>query len=532
MTRPLDRIVADAIAANVLPSSAGAAVEREAQRPWSIVLLTALGAWLAALPLLGSIFFLLERVWKESSGVLYLIALLLCGSAVLILRRRTLPLFAEQLAIPALLAGATAMTIAFYSDLSTGDASVCVALLAVLLGAMIPRHWLRALLGAVACAFILIAAAQLATNRSRDGFWMALHAAMGAWLLVEFLQRRHIRSILLDRLATGWVLTLLAGLAVWTGMTFMLAASVDSGPGATRSALTRPLSIVAPLVSAAIAIAGAWWLANSWPALRKPWYVLACAVFTGLAALMPSLGAVLLVFSLCASGGRWGIAAAASAAAVWITGALYYQLDYPLVTKAMILIGAGALFALIAWLAMRDSENGMMKKDVEPALHQGHAARIGIAITAVAVLAIANFGIWQKEKLIADGRPILVELAPVDPRSLMQGDYMRLNFQLPREVLDMNARGSGRIRPRVVGMVNAKGVVELTRLDDGKPLAPGEVAIELTPNKRGHMLVTDAWYFKEGEAARWETAKYGEFRVDEKGKALLVGMRDANLAPL
>ena len=47
------------------------------------------------------------------------------------------------------------------------------------------------------------------------------------------------------------------------------------------------------------------------------------------------------------------------------------------------------------------------------------------------MLAVANAGIWQKETLIAEGKPIFVELGPVDPRSLMQGDYMRLAFRLP-----------------------------------------------------------------------------------------------------
>ena len=47
------------------------------------------------------------------------------------------------------------------------------------------------------------------------------------------------------------------------------------------------------------------------------------------------------------------------------------------------------------------------------------------------MLPVANVGIWQKEQLIAHGQPVFVELAPVDPRSLMQGDYMRLEFRVP-----------------------------------------------------------------------------------------------------
>lgn len=528
MKRPLDQIVADAIAANVLPPLAGAVVRHEAHRPWSVVLLTAFGAWLAAVPLLGIVSIMVGDFWKQSSGVLYLTALLLCGSAVAVLRRRSLPLFAEQLAIPALLAGASVMSIAFYSDMSSGNASVSVALLSVSLATMIPRHWLRVLLGAMACAFIMFALAKHTRYVEGDGFWIAVHGAMVAWLVIDFVQRRHLRSAMVDRLATGWVLTIVAGLALWTGMTFMLGAAVDSGP----VTLTQPLATFAQLVSAAMALAGAVWLAMSWPVLRKPWYALTCAVLTGLAVLMPSFGAVLLIFSLCVSSGRWGTAAAASAAAAWIIGALYYQLAYPLATKALILAGAGALFALIAWLAMRDSEPNITGETDKPALRDTYAARIGIAVTAVAVLSIANIGIWQKENLIAHGRPVLVELAPADPRSLMQGDYMRLNFRLPAQVVATHVEASGSARPKVVGTVNAQGIAELTRLHEGKPLSPGEIMIELTPSAGGYTLVTNAWYFREGEAARWETAKYGEFRVDDKGKALLVGMRGANLAPL
>ena len=46
------------------------------------------------------------------------------------------------------------------------------------------------------------------------------------------------------------------------------------------------------------------------------------------------------------------------------------------------------------------------------------------------------------------------------------------------------------------------------------------------------MLVSDAWFFKEGEAARWEKARYGEFRVLPDGRALLVGMRGPQLEKL
>ena len=40
--------------------------------------------------------------------------------------------------------------------------------------------------------------------------------------------------------------------------------------------------------------------------------------------------------------------------------------------------------------------------------------------------------VLQKERLLRQGRPVLLELAPRDPRSLMQGDYMDLDYALAR----------------------------------------------------------------------------------------------------
>jgi uncharacterized membrane-anchored protein len=46
-------------------------------------------------------------------------------------------------------------------------------------------------------------------------------------------------------------------------------------------------------------------------------------------------------------------------------------------------------------------------------------------------------------------------------------------------------------------------------------------------------LGTNAFFFQEGDAARYQPARYGEFRVDrDGGEAMLVGLRDQQLRPL
>ena len=134
--------------------------------------------------------------------------------------------------------------------------------------------------------------------------------------------------------------------------------------------------------------------------------------------------------------------------------------------------------------------------------------------------------------MIAHGEPVYVELAPADPRSLMQGDFMRLNFRIPGDVQNRLDGLLSAERPRVVARRDARGVATLVRLDDGTPLAADELRVELTPKDGRWILVSDAWFFKEGEGDRFAQAKYGEFRVAPDGRALLVGVRGAALQPL
>src|SRR5690606_16735816 len=154
--------------------------------------------------------------------------------------------------------------------------------------------------------------------------------------------------------------------------------------------------------------------------------------------------------------GRWRLATAAGVAAAWIVGAFYYQLAWPLSTKAAVLALAGALLAaLAAWVARRgpsSSDTGMSPATAAP------WARAGLAASLLGVLVVANGGIWQKEQLIRDGRPVFVELAPVDPRSLMQGDFMRLNFNLPGEPAERRAGLLRAERPQVIARVDERGI--------------------------------------------------------------------------
>ena len=137
-----------------------------------------------------------------------------------------------------------------------------------------------------------------------------------------------------------------------------------------------------------------------------------------------------------------------------------------------------------------------------------------------------------KEKLIAEGQPVLVRLIPVDPRSLMQGDYMALNFSLPPEV---SAALLETLAPTALvrAKLDDKGEATVLALARSRADAgAGEIILPLKQLKGRWVLVTDAYFFPEGTGEAFARAQFGDFRVLPDGRALLVGLADAQGKPI
>lgn len=155
-----------------------------------------------------------------------------------------------------------------------------------------------------------------------------------------------------------------------------------------------------------------------------------------------------------------------------------------------------------------------------------------IAIATLVMLAVVNVGIWQHESLLRSGRVVLLELVPVDPRSLMQGDYMRLAYHVQQAAFPRLAVQRPRGDGRIIVTVDGRGVGRFVRLDDGTPLAPGEVALRYRVRAGEVKFASNAYFFGEGQGAEYAAARYGEFRVAADGEMMLSGLRDRNLQPL
>ena len=65
--------------------------------------------------------------------------------------------------------------------------------------------------------------------------------------------------------------------------------------------------------------------------------------------------------------------------------------------------------------------------------------KLSIILILTNLLLLAAYFIYAvntKEEILKNGKLVLLKLAPVDPRSLMQGDYMILNYEINQNVPD------------------------------------------------------------------------------------------------
>ena len=176
------------------------------------------------------------------------------------------------------------------------------------------------------------------------------------------------------------------------------------------------------------------------------------------------------------------------------------------------------------------------------------AALLGLIITLSAV----NISIAKFESQLANGRVVLLKLAPVDPRSLIQGDYMALNYQLEdniAEALSQSVKTTATddateddlesdtwFRPNlpeqfwhydgfVILSLDKHRVGHFVRLTDTpNHTADNEIALRYKIRDGSIYIATNAFFFQEGHSKAFENAEFGLFRVNDKGAPLLQSM--------
>lgn len=145
--------------------------------------------------------------------------------------------------------------------------------------------------------------------------------------------------------------------------------------------------------------------------------------------------------------------------------------------------------------------------------------------SSLLVFAAFNLAIYQKEQIKANGEIVFLQLAPVDPRSLMQGDYMRLRYVIETEQNYQSPKQRGDL----VVIVDANKVGKFKRFYAGESLAAHEKLLRYHSEYGSLQIVPNSFMFQEGQAGFYQRAKYGVFKFDNQGNHILVGLADEKL---
>lgn len=162
-------------------------------------------------------------------------------------------------------------------------------------------------------------------------------------------------------------------------------------------------------------------------------------------------------------------------------------------------------------------------------------------VSLVIILGLVNWSIIGKEKHLAEGKIVYLDLAPVDPRSLMQGDYMALRFRMADEVYQalLNTQEDKRLSRDaavaddfVVVSLDERNICSFKYVYSNQPLSPNEILLRYRLRGGTVKFATNGFFFQEGHGKYYEPARYGQFRVDNKGELLLTAMYDKDLKKL
>ncbi|MDA8021014.1 MAG: GDYXXLXY domain-containing protein [Thermoanaerobaculia bacterium] len=302
-----------------------------------------------------------------------------------------------------------------------------------------------------------------------------------------------------------------------------------------------------PLItSAAIAALGVWTLAAMKRELGAPRPAVRGGVLTAVALIAivghnhPSL-LIALVFLLVGhlrSDRRMEILSLVTLAVVLVRA--YYDLSVPLAIRAAWLAATGGLVLGLAWWMSRvdpadskDAEESASRRNEEGLsgiTGASAASRRAVALVGALVLAVAipALGVWQKERQRDASRVVLLELRPVDPRSWMMGDYMRLAFQVETQI-DEATEGSPEASGRAVLHIDTEGRARFERIwIEGDQLAADEMLLRWKrPPTRRHVvdLGMDTFFFREGDAERFAQSRWADVALTPEGEAMLVGVR-------
>ncbi|MDR2819924.1 MAG: GDYXXLXY domain-containing protein [Desulfovibrio sp.] len=165
------------------------------------------------------------------------------------------------------------------------------------------------------------------------------------------------------------------------------------------------------------------------------------------------------------------------------------------------------------------------------------AARVATAASLAVFLGFFAWSAYDKEMLLANGRVVILPLRPVDPRSLMQGDYMTLRFFLEDDIdralraaddWGESRKGRAVLTPdenNVYHFAALQGIAAQGIAAQAVSAKDALLAYRLRGGRRAQVC-SGSFLFQEGHGKAYEKARFAEMRVDDEGVCLITHLLD------
>ncbi|MDX8344169.1 GDYXXLXY domain-containing protein [Rossellomorea sp. YZS02] len=209
---------------------------------------------------------------------------------------------------------------------------------------------------------------------------------------------------------------------------------------------------------------------------------------------------------------------------------LYYDLAWKLVHKSLLMAVLGVLFLAVA--VYLDRKTGPEQSS--------HSILAGKKLRILLIVFLQGgwigYQVYSNESLLQNGETIILDLQPVDPRSLLQGDYVELNYaisQLEDTSIDDNGPITIVLRKNEQGTHEYAGVYRF----NGKWHTPyetksGDVLLngKVTSSWDNHVQITygiEHFFIPEGTGMDVEgKLKAAVVKVSDKGDGFFVRLLD------
>jgi uncharacterized membrane-anchored protein len=162
------------------------------------------------------------------------------------------------------------------------------------------------------------------------------------------------------------------------------------------------------------------------------------------------------------------------------------------------------------------------------------AKKIIVLAFFILVLSGLNYAIYDKNEIKKNGEIVYLKLRPVDPRSLMQGDYMALAYDLELKadkISEKNLNNHMIIESDKNHVAQYVKVISDKELDDHK-LSANQKIIKLAFKYNQAQIKPNAFFFQEGHGRLYQNAQYGIFKFKDSDTYILDGLADENLKRL